>query len=156
VELGEVDGLGELAPDACRAGRGGGDQPRLSAWSDLKERLLVGAAGAGLAPVAPAGLRVTRSVDARAAPRRQRVPRGLARSARAVAVHDDKPATLDSRPHPFVDERRRDESAARRRPRSSTAHDTLRVSPKQTVCAIAGNRCNRARSSASITAGAPW
>ena len=30
---------------------------------------------------------------------------------------------------------------------------TLRVSPKQTVCATAGNGCSRARSSASITAG---
>src|SRR4051812_39911689 len=32
--------------------------------------------------------------------------------------------------------------------------ETRRVCPKQTVCATAGSRCNRAHSSASITAGA--
>ena len=56
MQLGEVDGLGELAPDACRAGRGGGDQPRLSARPDGKERPVVDAGRAGLAPSAPAGL----------------------------------------------------------------------------------------------------
>jgi len=38
VQLGEIDGFGDLAPNSRRAGRGRGDQPRVRAGPDLQER----------------------------------------------------------------------------------------------------------------------
>jgi hypothetical protein len=47
VQLGEIDGLGDLAPQPRGAGRRGSGQPAFGAGSDRKERLLLRALRAG-------------------------------------------------------------------------------------------------------------
>ena len=109
VEFGEVDGLGELAPDACCAGCRGGDQPCLGARTDRQERFLIAGAGSWLA-LDRAGRpgRVVALVDARPARRGQRVTGDLAWPIAAVGVNDDELGAVGSRPDALVDERARD------------------------------------------------
>lgn len=58
--------------------------------------------------------RVARVVDARATRGRQLAQSELAQSIGAIGGNDDELAAVDTRPHPFVDERRRTSRAARR------------------------------------------
>jgi hypothetical protein len=76
------------------------------ARTDRWERLLVGAARAGLALNRRGRTRrVVRLIDARAARCRQRVPGDLPRPALAVGVNDDELAAVRARPHAVIDER---------------------------------------------------
>ena len=57
VELGEIDGLGHLAPDAARAGRRGPRQPRARARPDLQgTRASAALCARGTRSSAPGGL----------------------------------------------------------------------------------------------------
>jgi hypothetical protein len=57
VQLGQIDRLGDLAPQACRPGRRGRDQPLLSAAGPIARNARSSAPRArGLRSSAPAGL----------------------------------------------------------------------------------------------------
>ena len=104
VELGEIDGLGDLAPHPRRAGRGGRDQPRLGARPIARNAC--SSARRPWAALKRAGRprRVVLVADARPPGRRQRVAGDLARPLRAVGVHDDQLVAVAARPHALIHE----------------------------------------------------
>ncbi len=105
VQLGEVDRLGELAPQPLRPRRGGLDQPALRGRADLKERLLLGALSARPALKRTRRLgRIVLIADRRAARCGQRVAGDLRRPAVGVHVDHDQLLTIDPRPDALVDQ----------------------------------------------------
>src|ERR1035437_7753010 len=104
VNLGEVARLDRLAPDARRARGGGLDQPGLGGRSDLKERLLLGAARPR-APLQGSGRLgwVVPVIDRRAAWCGQPVASDLLRSLGAVGMDHHQLLAVGAGPHPSID-----------------------------------------------------
>ena len=157
-QLGQVDRFGHLDPDPCGARRGGLGQPQPGAVAERRgtpPRRRCGRAVSGPARPAGAGGKWASSICG--------LP-GVARACRATSTGPSSPTwtmtTCSSRPAgpaPTPSAPSRVCGTEYWPPSKETIGvfaGTVRVTPNATVCGVAGIGCSRARSSASISAGA--